>query len=141
GFFSPNPRSVVDTFSALMAASVRETLARTPYDLMVMSQLGTASYAPERTRVPKILEEVETSVIRELYTRARSPRARVRYGLTWFKMRAYVQRVVRRFDACTVVSERERDTLQRLVDTPRSITLIPNGVDTDSLRPCSEKPA
>jgi glycosyltransferase involved in cell wall biosynthesis len=54
---------------------------------------------------------------------------RLREGLTWTKVRRYVETVVRAFDATVVVSEQEREAVHRIVPGSR-VEVVPNGVDT-----------
>ncbi len=139
GLFSGDPRSVVDTYSAQMMQEVKHHLAQTQYDVIIASEIVTAPYARADMRIPKILDELQVSVIRDQYSGAKRIDARLRHGLTWLKMRGYVQRTLRRFDGYTVVSEKERSNLQSIAPTDSAVAIIPNGVDTEALSPSMHK--
>ncbi len=128
GLLSPQPRSVVANHSPAMEAAVRRRAGR-GYDLVVASQLHMAPYALLLPDTPRVLEEVELAIIREQYAAAPSARARLRYGLTWWKTRSYVAGLLRRFQGVTVVSEHERDLLRPLAPARLPLVVVSNGVD------------
>ena len=134
GFLSPTPRSLVDTFNPQMAQLIQQELGQNNYDLVVSSQIETAVYVSGFSEIPRIYEEVETTVIREAYSNTVNRLARFRAWLTWAKMRRYVRGLVRQFDACTVVSEQERSYLMEIAPEYDRVSIIPNGVDVDGLR-------
>lgn len=127
GLLSPRPRSVVANHSPAMETAVRRRAGR-GYDLVIASQLHMAPYAL-LLDAPRILEEVELAIIREQFAAAPAARARLRYGLTWWKTRNYVAGLLRRFQGATVVSEREHALLRPLARTGLPLTIVPNGVD------------
>lgn len=127
GLLSPVPRSVVDTYSPAMAQLVQQELTSNQYDLIVASQWGTAVYVTQ-LRIPALFEEVELGVFRDAYVCATGRAARVRHWLTWEKLRRYLRRVARRFDACTVVSKQEKELLLGQVSDSKHVEIIPNGV-------------
>ncbi len=129
GFLAPYPRNVLDTYSPEMQRQVEALLAGETWDVAIASELTTAPYLAH-ARPPRILEDVEIMVLREQPLQSPSRLRRWRYGLTWAKFRRYVAGLVRRFDACTVVSEKERAYVQEIAPNGR-ITVIPNGLDLD----------
>lgn len=139
GFLSPLPRSVVDTYSPEMESLVRAAAQRERPDVIVASEMGTARYAVI-DGIPRILDDVETGAIHDSWAEARTRFSRWRRGLTWAKVRRYAGRTARRFDACTVVSERERELLRGAAADYDAVSIIPNGVDLDSLRPGFAQP-
>jgi glycosyltransferase involved in cell wall biosynthesis len=127
GLFSAAPRSVLANHSQAMAAAVRARAGRR-YDVVIASELHMAPYAL-LLDAPRLLEEVELTILREQHaTQARLP-GRVRYGLTWWKARRYVAGLLRQFAGATVVSERERALLQPLAPAQLGLVVVPNGVD------------
>jgi polysaccharide biosynthesis protein PslH len=124
-WLSPRPRSLVATFSPHMAAAVTRIVATGGCDAVVASQLDCAAYAPWFGAVPALFEEVELGVLHD--QAVQGPR-RQRAALTWAKQRRYVRRLLGRFRACTVVSERERVLLADVLGDNRRIHLLPNGV-------------
>jgi len=129
GVLSPKPRSLVDTFSPMMARSIEARLMGRDIDLIVASGLRTASYAPYFDHIPALFEEVELGVLYDQLARAPTSLARARYGLTWLKHRRYMARLLPRFRACTVVSETERRLLAATVPRAPRVEVIPNAVD------------
>lgn len=124
-WLSPRPRSLVATFSPAMATAVTRTLTVSPCDTVIASQLACAAYAPWFRGVPALFEEVELGALHDQLTQA--PR-RWRAALMWAKHRRYLRATLRRFRACTVVSERERTLLAEVLGDDRTIHLLPNGV-------------
>jgi glycosyltransferase involved in cell wall biosynthesis len=130
GFFSRRPRSVIDTHSAEMQRRVEEAGRDRSPDVVIASQLDMAPYALALSTVPKILEEVELTVLHEKYTRQRHPLKRLRNGLMWWKSSRYIAHLLRTFDGCTVVSEQERQQVLRVSPHYNCVAVVPNGVDT-----------
>jgi glycosyltransferase involved in cell wall biosynthesis len=130
GLLSPWPRFLVDTFNRQMAAAVRARASICPPALVIASQLDMAPYAL-LTGAPALLEEIELSNYRDACERGKTIGQRLRAELTWIKLRAFLQRTLPRFAACTVVSQRERDYLQQAVPTYDRVAVIPNAVDLD----------
>jgi glycosyltransferase involved in cell wall biosynthesis len=135
GLLHPNPRAVLDTYSPAMAQAINRTLAASPYDAVIASQIETASYFGCFGALPAVFEEIEIGVPFERYTHAQHPRARLRAGLTWWKHRRYLKRILRRFAACTVASEKERQLLQTSGIRQHAITVIPNFVELSDYQP------
>ncbi len=129
GFFTLTPRSVVNSYSPAMAQAIAQTMVRQPFDLVIASQLTTAGYVQHFGKTPALFEEVELGVLIEPYRQATTLQRRLRHGLTWFKHRRYLARVLRRFDSCTVVSAQERQLVSRAVPGYQSIEIIPNCVN------------
>jgi glycosyltransferase involved in cell wall biosynthesis len=130
GLLSPQPRFLVDTFSQEMARAVRETCRRRPADLVIASQLDMAPYALLPGTLA-LLEELELSTYRDPLAAGAPVAARLRAAPTWLKMSAYLRRILPRFAACTVVSERERDLLRSAAPAYGRVAVIPNAVDLD----------
>jgi glycosyltransferase involved in cell wall biosynthesis len=130
GLFSPRPRSFVDRFSWPMWRLV-ESKAKDGFDLAIFSQLVTAPYvsALGTASIPRLFEEVELTVIWEKFVAAGHLAARGRYGLSWWKTRSFVVRLMRQFDGCTVVSDQEAQLVCSLLPDCGFLSVIPNGVD------------
>jgi len=126
GFLSSSPRSVVDTFSREMEQRVKQTLSAGNYDMVVASELTSASYAPCFCGLPALFEDAEVGVLYEQFVHAPSSWRRFRYGLTWAKHRRYLARLLSYFRVCTVVSECERQLLSSAVPGYGAIEIIPN---------------
>jgi glycosyltransferase involved in cell wall biosynthesis len=129
-FFSPKPRWAKTTFQAEMARLVEANLASQNIEALLASQIDMAGYGgiAIKYRVPALLEELELSTFHERYSLASSPKQRLRNGLTWLKMAAYVRRLAGKYAAITVVSEKEQALVSKVVRRTPLISL-PNGAD------------
>ncbi len=133
GFFQPSPRNVIDTYSLEMERLVRKKLADEPFDVMVAFAIGpgggTAPYVQGMREVPRIVEDLELSVIKDRIAIQPRWHQRMRLRLTWWKLRNYAARLLRDMNGCTVASVRERDLLLSILPDYQSLAVIPNGVD------------
>lgn len=126
------PASVRGTWNPPFAALVKARAAAVRPDVVIAFQLAAAPYACSVDADVRVLEEVELTRIVEQVSRQRHPLRRLRAWLTWHKHRGYVARLLRSFDACTVVSAAERAAVQALVPAGMPVTIIPNGTDVAS---------
>lgn len=140
-FLHPWPRSLIDTHCAALAECVDRRLKQEHFDLIVACQLDAARYVPGDRRVPALLEEVELTTLYEQAQKAPSLAARARYALTWWKQRRFVRQLLRRFDACSVVSDEERDLLVATVGKLPPVSVIPNGVQVPDQLPTAPRHA
>jgi len=135
GFFLPHPRALTDTYSLPMHTLVQQTLAQNRFDIVVASEIGigfvTTPYIRKVDSIPRILEDLELSMIRGRIAAERGWGQRLRHSLTWWKMRHFAARLLRDLDGCTVASEQERDLVLDIVPGYRSLAVVPNGVDLD----------
>jgi glycosyltransferase involved in cell wall biosynthesis len=141
GFFSSRPRSVLDTYSVEMQRCVEQAGRERAYDVVIAAQIDVAPYAMALPNVPRVFEEVEVGKFYERYVGERHPLKKLRVALTWYKTSCYVADLLRGFDGCTVVSEREREYVQQIAPgyqpTPGAhdclqssrVHVVPNGVD------------
>jgi glycosyltransferase involved in cell wall biosynthesis len=129
GLFSPSPRSLVDTQQADAMAAVQDKFAYFAPQLVIASQLAMVPYALRLRGVPLLLEELELSTFLDATRPPAGPIRRIRSTLTWLKLAQYLRRVLPRFAACTVVSERELSNVRSVVSDYREVRIISNGVD------------
>ncbi len=129
GFASMKPRSVVDTFSVDMQGLVEQAGRERAYDVVIASQLDMAPYGQALARTPKVLEEIELTTLHEEFMTQHHPVKKLRHGLTWWKQARYVGDLLRTFDGCTVVSEKEKERVLQVSPGYHPIGVIPNGVD------------
>jgi glycosyltransferase involved in cell wall biosynthesis len=93
----------------------------------VASQITCAAYAPWFGATPALFEELELGVLHgQLTEGAALQRGRAR--LMWVKLGHYLRRLLPRFRACTVASERERRLVVDVLGHDRGIHVLPNGV-------------
>lgn len=134
GYFSPTPRSLVDTHSYEMADVVRQHLMQNQRDVVIACTLGTARYVPKAACAPAVLDEFQAAAHMYGAYLSGGGLRHLRAKLTCAKLRRYVARLVRRFDACTVASDVEGDILRGMARGYDSVSVIPNGVDVDHYR-------
>jgi len=132
-FFAPKPRSVIITYRPEMAQRTEMALASGKIELLIASEIDMAGYGllAGRYNIPAVLEELEVATVYEQVSRAKSPKERLRYSLTWLKYSAYIRKLARNYKAITIVSEEERKILGSLVGKT-SLLLLPNGADLQS---------
>ncbi len=129
GFMSLTPRSLVDTFSSEMRQWIEGKLLSGNYDLVIASQLNMASYSPYFQGVPALFEEVELSIYYESFSKNTAMLPRARSYLSWLKLRCYLVRLMRNFNACTVVSIKEQQLLSMLILADQPTEIIPNCIN------------
>ncbi|MEZ4867721.1 MAG: glycosyltransferase [Caldilineaceae bacterium] len=129
GFFNLAPRSSVDTFSPKMQQRLTHLLRSQKPDLVIASELPTLSYGAYLHGLPALFEDPELGTLYEQFANASSLWRRCRYGLTWLKLCHYLRRQLRYFQACTVVSEKERRLLVHAVPHYKTVEVVPNSID------------
>lgn len=130
GLVSNRPRWLVDTFSNEMKAAVMDEVARHPPDLIIASQLDMAPYVLDVSGIPALLEELEVTSLAE-QRRDESLFKRCRSAMMWLKLSAYLRRVLPRFAACTVASDRELVYVHAAAPEYAHLVVIPNSVDVN----------
>lgn len=131
GYFSPYPRSVVDTFNLEMKEKVEQFTNSTFFDAVIASQIDMARYLRGLSGSCLLLEELELSILYENAHKAKSAYRKARAMLTWWKLANYVRGFSDIIHGCTVVSEREKKLSQETLKSNVRIKVIPNGVDVD----------
>lgn len=133
GFLSPRPRSLLSTYSATMDALVHRALERRHYDLVLASEIGpgiyTSRYVRDVRSVPRVMEDLELSMIWAEVQAQPTALGRWRHRLTWWKQRRYIRDLLRRMDGCTVVSQRERQMVLDVIPDYCPLGVVPNGVE------------
>jgi glycosyltransferase involved in cell wall biosynthesis len=132
GALSPAPRVLVDTYVPAMEHQLRRELSTRRHDLVIASEWPAIAYARTFGDVPAICEDIELGVLESKAARARGGLQQLRYHLPVLKLQLYLRGALRRFAACTVVSEEERSLLRRRVPGYAPIEVIPNCVDLAS---------
>jgi glycosyltransferase involved in cell wall biosynthesis len=81
--------------------------------------------------IPRVVEDLELSMIWNKVRAQRTWLGRARHGLTWWKLRHYAASLLSQIEGCTVCSEQERSLLQSIAPDFESLSVIPNGLDTE----------
>jgi glycosyltransferase involved in cell wall biosynthesis len=121
------PRSYAKTYSPAMQLLVDAELPN--HDAAIAMELGASLYLANRPGIPRLLDELEVSVIRDRYVDQRWGLARARRGLTWWKYSRFTQKLVGQFERTTVVSDVERARLGEIGCDLTRVRVVPNGVD------------
>jgi len=133
GFFSPTPRSVIDTFNQAMLDRVRQVATRWTPEVVIASQIDMAPYALAVNHARRVLEELELAATYDAYRSEPRSGARLRRGLTWWKLDRYLRRTLPAFDLVTVVSAHEQALVRRVIaDLP--VHVVPNGADLQGMQ-------
>lgn len=133
--FSPIPRAFVDTYRQEVAELVVSFCRSAAYDVVIASEIDMARYALLIKGPVRVLEEIQVGEYVDAFQRAESYFSGVRRQLTWWKLTGYLRRLMKEFDAATVVSSLERAHLMRAGIPVERVQIIPNGVDTRKVRP------
>ena len=132
GFFSLRPRSVADTFNPEMQARAEQAVRTNAFETVIASEIDMAPYAARLPVTVKVLEELELTALYEQMGQAPHPWRKMRAGLMWWKYSRYARQMMRFFEACTVVSDRERERVRRLAPDYARLGVIPNGVEVSA---------
>ncbi|MDB5080445.1 MAG: hypothetical protein JWP00_2369 [Chloroflexi bacterium] len=129
-FFSPKPRWAITTYQPEMARLVEASLVYQEFETLVASEIDMACYGivAKKYGIPALLEGLELAKLYEQFSQAASYKNRLRNGLTWLKMSAYVREIARHYQSVTVVSEKEYNLAGDLVGRDK-VTVLPNGAD------------
>ncbi len=133
GFFSPQPRSIIDTYNHEIRRSVEQALDEIKPDMIIASYLDIAVYVPNKLPIPCVLDEhnCEYAVLRRNAESIKNPFHRLRYKLGWKKFARWESSMCRRFSRVVTVSDTDRQCLLEAAPDLCNIDVIPNGVDTD----------
>jgi glycosyltransferase involved in cell wall biosynthesis len=129
GFFNLKPRSLIDTFSNEMAEQLQALLAEQAFDVVIASEIETASYYPYFNGQAAIFDEIEIGIPLDRYLKASSIRGRFRDGINWLKLKHYLKRMLKYYPVCTVASADERKLVIDIGIPSEQVTTIPNFID------------
>lgn len=140
-FCSPIP--VASWPSTEMKRALKEISSSAHWDVVVAIQTPVAQYATQFPGVPGVLD-VDTSMSYQSYERHCSqvhPVSKLRTWVSWQKAQKHEIRLLRGFQACTVVSSTEVDYVEALVKgSGCRVSVIPNGVDCKHNVPALAQP-
>ncbi len=140
GYLSLKPRSIMATYSDEMERKICTLTEQVDIDLVVVSQIGVAEYHRCFHHLPSLLEEIEIGLLYEQYSKSTRMRRRVRSGLTWAKQKYYLNHLLQNFNACTVVSEREKQLLSEIDVDTSNVEVVPNCINMSEYTAYCEEP-
>ena len=134
---STRPRDYLLMFDPAMKRAVANCVREISPDVVVVSTLGVAEYAPFSAGVPMLLEQhnCEFALLRRGAPRGVGRLPRLRHALMCRKNELWETGVCRKFDAVTLVSEDDKRHLSRAAPDLRKLFVVPNGVDTEQFDP------
>lgn len=130
--FASTPQSFLDTFSQEMVDAINLILDDQEIDLIIASQIKTASYSNHFRGLPAIFEEAELGVMYEQYAAAENYKNKMRYGLTWIKHKRFIEDLLDNFLSVTVASAEEKQLFHaKISQSDVKLQIVPNGVDVN----------
>ena len=131
---TPYPATFGYFYSAALARTVREVLARGETDAIVVHCSSMGPYVAGHRSCRKIMDFGDADSEKWLeYGRSAPFPVSLGFRLEAWKVRRFERRLAEQFDACSVTAPREREVLGEYVQAP--IHVFPNGVDGDYFRP------
>jgi glycosyltransferase involved in cell wall biosynthesis len=116
-----------------MEKLVRKKQGEESFDAVVAFAIGPsggiASYVQEMRGMPRVVEDLELTIIKDRIDIQPHWYQQLRLRLTWWKLRNYTTRLLRDIDGYTVASVKERDLLLSILPNCQLQAVIPNGVD------------
>jgi polysaccharide biosynthesis protein PslH len=143
GYFQEKPRSWIDTYSRQMEESILSELTTDPkYDLAIYSEINSLNYQHLLPGIPGILEDLELGTYYDASIDTKRTCERIRKGMTWWKTSHYISRYIGEFQACTVVSSKEKEILKSIAPGYERVMIIPNGIAISEYQKikCNQEP-
>jgi glycosyltransferase involved in cell wall biosynthesis len=128
GFFSPLPRSLIDTYSQQMEDTIKKKISTSNFDLVIISESQMYVYHPIMAGLTTLFEEVEVGVLINKSEQAHHFLTRMRNWISWKKHQSFLAKTLTANRVCTVVSEAEKNHLAEFLPRTVDIHVIPNGI-------------
>lgn len=125
GYLSPNPR----WHSKEMRTKIKEAIKSQCFDVLIAAEILAGFYGAKISSIPRILDNCELTVLIERYKDELNRIKRLYHYYEWRKKRNFTANLARQYDACTVVSEQEKNNLLDLIHEKKHVFIVPNGVD------------
>jgi polysaccharide biosynthesis protein PslH len=135
-FLSSQPYSITKYCRPEVRSRLRALLEQQTYDVILCDFLVAAAVIPWDWPTPKVLftHNVEATIWHRHYEVATNPIWKAISRREWRKMEAAERRYLSLADRVLVVSEKDRDEFASFLD-PKTLTVIPTGVDVDYFQP------
>jgi glycosyltransferase involved in cell wall biosynthesis len=127
------PRSIYDTYSHEIESHVRAMAAEHTLDGIVASNVDMALYPLALPKLPRVLEEVEISVLQLHMLNETHPLKRMRKMLSWRKWRRFTADMLKRYHGATTVSDPEAELIRSVAPGYRRLRIVANGADVKRL--------
>jgi sugar transferase (PEP-CTERM/EpsH1 system associated) len=128
--------------SSEMQALVKQLVAEERPDILHVVQLNMAQYALGITDIPRVLdqENAVSTIVKRLYRLEKPGLRKWLAYLEWRRMEKYEGGICQEFNHVLAVSEEDRIILERLTDGRPNVTVVPIGIDCETLHPISREP-
>lgn len=122
-------------YSPLMARRIQEVLAREKPDVLYLTR-PMANYARD-IPLPKVIQPYDAAYEwhRQVYHASKGIKKLI-YYTTYRMTKSYETNMYPKFDACLVVTKRDKELLTSL-SSQINCVVLPNGVDTEYFKPMS----
>jgi len=119
-----------------MRQRIREIIKTENIDLVHVDLLPLSVYIKEFQNLPKILvnHNVESVRLYRWFKTEPNPVKKAFLGLQWLKLRSFERESMEKFDACVVVSDKDKELL-RSMGVQNKLFVVPNGTDTEFFHP------
>ena len=136
---SGQPMDTKFYFLPAMVEKMEEVLSTHVFDIIQIEHSYMASYLeviPKNVVSKKVLTfiDVESARLHKMLKMEKNPYWRLRYLLNWLPMRRWEARIATIVDKCITTSQVDKERLQS-ISKFASVSVIPNGVDVDLLKP------
>ena len=130
------PYAIAKYKSSEMRSRINERLSRGDVDVLICDFLTPAVNLDFSFDCPTVLfqHNVEAMIWKRHYQVQKNPVKKLYLYAQWLKMRAFEERLCRKFDAVIAVSAEDRDQM-RADYSVDAVFDIPTGVDTEFFRP------
>ena len=120
-------------YSLQMEQKIRSILEREKFDVLYLTR-PMANYA-QSIGIPKIIQPYDAVYEwhRQIYLRSKGAEKLI-YGISYKMTRIYERGIYKKFDACLVVTQQDKDLLTSLCPQI-NCKVLPNGVDTEYFSP------
>jgi sugar transferase (PEP-CTERM/EpsH1 system associated) len=134
--FSLTPYSAWKFHSRTMERSVRKYAAEHSFDLVEIGTIALANFAKLVPDLPRLMvhHNIESELLLRRSRNLKGILAKMYVALQGHKLRRFERKACSYFDHHTTVSERDKQTLQKMYPGTM-VTVVPNGVDTNYFKP------
>jgi glycosyltransferase involved in cell wall biosynthesis len=137
---SRTPLQAAYSRSPEMAALIRHTQAKIPFDVAHLEHLRGSELSPAINGLPIVFDSVDSIALLFERVRASGPtwRSRLLAGLDLARTKHYEGHLLKHYSRVLVTSPHDRDALAELSTSPDAderLVVLPNGVDLDYFAP------
>ena len=129
GFFSRQPRFLIDTYNQKMASIIDRKAKTADYDAIIVSEIDMTPYVCGVNGPAKIFEEMEISKALDSLHTGHYRWNNWRNSLTWWKLASYLNSLALTFDGFTTASQKELQHVEKIPALQGKVRIIPNGME------------